>query len=124
MGKLIPGPLALRTGIIPKMSLSGLGRWWLQEAKERELGGTGELYTPMPARRRCQASNKADEVRLPPGSHQGPWRRTQALGPPWAHYWSEMARTESGGRGAASAGWDVLGCRKAPINRTLRAKAD
>lgn len=49
---------------------------------------------------------------------------TEALGPPWAHYWSEMIRTKSGGQAAASAGQDVLGCQKAAINRMLLAKAD
>lgn len=49
---------------------------------------------------------------------------TEALGPPWARYWSEMIRTESGGQAAASAGRDVLGCQKAAINTMLLAKAD
>lgn len=49
---------------------------------------------------------------------------TEALGPPWARYWSEMIRTESGRQAAASAGQDVLGCQKAAINRMLLAKAD
>lgn len=48
---------------------------------------------------------------------------TEARGPPQACYWDEAVRTESGGQGAASASWDVLGCQKVPINRTLLAAA-
>lgn len=49
---------------------------------------------------------------------------TEAWGPPWACYWGEVTRTESGGQGAASAIPDVLGCQKTPINRTVPAEAD
>lgn len=63
----------------------------------------------------CQASHKADEVRVPPRkSSEALAEDTEALGPPCARYWSETVRTESGGQTAASAGRDVLGCQKAP----------
>lgn len=52
---------------------------------EKSKGGvvTGALCSPMAPTRGCRASHKADEGRLPPGSHQEPQLRgTEALGPP------------------------------------------
>lgn len=54
----------------------------------QEAGGWRDLHLGAPSipAWRCQLPTK-----LPLGSHQAPWLRTQALGPPWTCYWSEVA---------------------------------
>lgn len=52
----------------------------LRKSRDGALASTTSRC-PRLARR---VSHKADEVPLPPGSHQRPWPRTQALGPPQA----------------------------------------
>ena len=119
------GSLTSRTGAFPRVPGISVGRLWHQEAKERGGGGHWRIsHPPMPAPGMVGLPTRPVRSVCPGTWSEAMAKGTQVLGPPWVCHWSEIARIELSGQAAVSAGWDVLGCQKSPINRMLLAKGD